>query len=337
MKQKSLWILVLSWIPQVFFVRYCQQHPQWVQAFYSQKFYPNWQALRTEFFDRWTISLGDLLYILCLITTLGLLWLHGKKAIHYPLKTSFSCLALLAVLHAFFQLGWGLNYYQEPLSKTLNLPKSYTDWELEQTTYKVMQRLHALHSQLVASDSVQVGFPKENKAYLTLTDQGTAKASLWSLPLSYMGYAGYLNPFTGEAQVNDQLPTLALITTVAHEQAHQTGLAAENEANFQAFLTTSQHPDPYIRFAGFSFAFRYCWSALYQRDPDCATELAEDLHPGIKKDFLMLQEFWQTYQNPFQPWINRLYDQFLKANGQSQGVESYNQVVAFIINYEENF
>ena len=65
-----------------------------------------------------------------------------------------------------------------------------------------------------------------------------------------MGYGGYLNPFTGEAQINGQLPTLAFITTSAHEQAHQSGIAVKNEANFLAFLKTYKHANPYIRYAG---------------------------------------------------------------------------------------
>lgn len=337
MKQKTLWILVLSWIPQGFFMRYCQHHPDWIQQYYSQKVYQKWQSFRSIFFDPWPFSVGDLLYFLILISFLYWLLKKGKQAIRQPLQTGLQVLATLAVIHAFFQLGWGLNYYQTPLSRTLSLPTTYTEWELEQTTQKLMLRTHALHRQLSTVDSLQVEFPKEKKAYLTLTENSTTKTSMWSLLLSYMGYAGYLNPFTGEAQVNDRLPTLALITTAAHEQAHQRGIAAENEANFRAFLQTHQHPDPYIRFAAYSFAFRYCWIALYQRNPGCASELAQELRPGIKKDFQMLQDFWQGYQNPLQPYINSLYDRFLKVNGQQQGVQTYSQVVAFLIQYQEEF
>lgn len=337
MKQKTLWILVLSWIPQGFFVRYCQQHPDWIQQFYSHKAYQNWQFYRSSFFDLFPFSVGDLLYLIILIYFLYWMWKRGKKALRQPLLTSLRALAILAIIHAFYQLSWGLNYYQTPLSKKLSLPKTYTDWELEQTTRKLLERTHTLHQQLTTVDSLQVQFPQAKNAYFSLGEKSTAKASLWSLLLSYMGYAGYLNPFTGEAQVNDRLPTLALITTAAHEQAHQEGIAAENEANFKAFLKTYQHPDPYIRFAAYSFAFRYCWSALYLRNPGCAIDLGQQLRPGIKKDFQMLQNFWRDYQNPLQPYINSLYDHFLKANGQKKGVQTYSQVVAFLIQYQEEF
>lgn len=333
MKQKTLWILALSWIPQGFFMRYCQLNPLWVQQYYRQEFYQKWHALRAAFFDAIPFSLGDLCYAFCFLLFLGWLLLHGQKALKQLLQTSLNTLALLAVIHAFYQFSWGLNYYQQPLSNTLQIAENYTDLELELTTQKLIQRTHHLHSNLTKADSLQVVFPREKSAYLSSINNTNTKASLWSLPLSYMGYAGYLNPFTGEAHINDRLPTLILITTAAHEQAHQEGWAAENEANFQAFLHTYRHPDPYVQFASYSFALRYTWNALSQRNPGCAAELAQQLHPGIKKDFQMLQNFWKAYKNPIQPWINSFYDFFLKANGQKNGVQSYNQVVAFLIHY----
>ena len=36
-----------------------------------------------------------------------------------------------------------------------------------------------------------------------------------------MGFGGYLNPFTHEAQVNTLQPKLRVLTTACHEIAHQ--------------------------------------------------------------------------------------------------------------------
>jgi capsule polysaccharide export protein KpsC/LpsZ len=43
----------------------------------------------------------------------------------------------------------------------------------------------------------------------------SVKKSLLSLPLTYMGFAGYLNPFTNEAQVNDKIPMYNFPTTTS--------------------------------------------------------------------------------------------------------------------------
>src|SRR5690606_30790577 len=86
--------------------------------------------------------------------------------------------------------------------------------------------------------------------------------SLYSTPLSYMGFAGYLNPFTGEAQVNSLLPKYNFATTAAHEMSHQIGYASESEANFIGYLASVSHEDAYIRYSGYSFALKYCLSTL---------------------------------------------------------------------------
>jgi hypothetical protein len=146
-----------------------------------------------------------------------------------------------------------------------------------------------------------------------------------------MGYAGYLNPFTLESQVNKHIPKLNYITTLAHEMAHQLGIGAENEANFIAFSTTINHSDPFIQYSGYSFAFQYCYVELYKANPEKAKELITRLNPGIIKNFRALSAFWQKYQNPLEPYLKKGYDSYLKANGQALGIQSYNAMVALVI------
>ncbi len=51
-----------------------------------------------------------------------------------------------------------------------------------------------------------------------------------------MGFAGYLNPITNEAQVNALIPKNNYPATICHEIAHQVGIASESEANFVGYL-----------------------------------------------------------------------------------------------------
>ena len=148
-----------------------------------------------------------------------------------------------------------------------------------------------------------------------------------------MGYAGYLNPFTLESQVNKRLPKHSYITTSAHEMAHQLGFASESEANFIAFYTSIKNSDPFIQFSGISFALRYCYGELYKANPNRARKIIAQLHTGILKNFQQLSNFWKTYQNPFEPYIKKGYDSYLKANGQKKGILSYNDMVSLVIAY----
>ena len=146
-----------------------------------------------------------------------------------------------------------------------------------------------------------------------------------------MGYSGYLNPFTLEAQVNNKIPMISYLTTIAHEQSHQDGIALENESNYWAFKKTSTNRNSYIKFAGYSFALRYCLSDLYSINPIKAKILANKISPGVKKNFNAINKFWSNYKNPFEPFFKKTYDIFLKINSQKSGIKSYNEMVSLVV------
>ena len=51
------------------------------------------------------------------------------------------------------------------------------------------------------------------------------------------------------------------------------------------------------------------------------------------KDFKASTDFWKSYSNPFEPLIKKGYDTYLKTNKQTEGINSYNQVIGLLINY----
>ena len=55
----------------------------------------------------------------------------------------------------------------------------------------------------------------------------SAKPSLFSYIGNYLGYTGYYNPFTGEAQVNTTVPLFIQPFTTCHEMGHQLGYYAK--------------------------------------------------------------------------------------------------------------
>ena len=93
-----------------------------------------------------------------------------------------------------------------------------------------------------------------------------------------MGFSGYLNPITNEAQVDGLIPEFKFPTTASHEAAHQIGYAAENEANFIGFLAASHHPDTYFRYSGYAFGLRHCLAELYRREPEMYSDLISTLN-----------------------------------------------------------
>jgi hypothetical protein len=164
----------------------------------------------------------------------------------------------------------------------------------------------------------------------------SVKSSLMSLLQTYIGTGGYLNPLTGEAQVNDRIPKTGYPTTICHEMAHQIGFAAENEANFVGFIAANYNDDVFFKYASYRMAFGYCISELKKRDRKLTKELWKTLHIGVGKDFNASYQFWRNYKNPFEPLVKKGYNAYLKANKQDKGIASYSDVVNLFIHYFEN-
>ena len=77
----------------------------------------------------------------------------------------------------------------------------------------------------------------------------SVKFSFYGYLANYLGFSGYYNPFTGEAQVNTTVPRFVQPFTTCHEIGHQLGYAKEKEANFCGFLATKSSPDPAFRYS----------------------------------------------------------------------------------------
>lgn len=348
MKHKGVTFgLNLLLLLQGVFLWWCKNHPEWIEAYYARGYYPHHYELQKWFFKALPFSLGDVLYGLVIVLVIRALYLGLKKRPFRIVSGFFSLTAGLSLLSLIFHLSWGLNYYRIPLHQQLNYETKYDEESLSHTLQALIEVSNQFQIRLTENDTVPVSIPYTKDQILAMITkefrfesefqylQPHAKNALWSIPLSYMGYAGYLNPFTLESQVNKGLPELSYITTTAHEMAHQLGIAAENEANFIAFYVTINHSNPFIQFAGYTFALRYTYSELFKANPEKAKTMIKKLHPGIFKNFSTLSDYWKKYENPFEPYLKKGYDSYLKANGQAQGIQSYNEMVALVIAYHK--
>lgn len=344
MKKVKIFLTLLI-VPQWVILTVLKQNPQWIEFYYSNGLYPQLFRFKHFFFNTLPISFGDLFYgtvsILALIAIVR--WIQTPEKKIQPILLNWGAASSILIL--FFHLNWGFNYYRIPLNKKLNYSLKYNEEELTNTVNFLIETCNTLHDELSENDSLAITIPYTNKQLnelikvdYSIGDKKTlilpsAKSSLWSTLLSYMGYAGYLNPLTLESQVNSKIPKISLVTTIAHEMAHQVGYAAENEANFIAFTNTIQNKDRYIQYAGYTFALRYCYAEFSQVNPQAAKEKIKTIQPGILKNFTEINTFWKAYTNPFEPFLKKGYDSYLKANGQKSGIQSYNEMVAYVIKH----
>ena len=314
----------------------------WIDSLYANWAYPLIFKSREWFFSSFPFSIGDFLYVSIIV----LLFIQLKKLFGKHWKDALLLLFVSAtVLFTWFQLSWGINYYRTPMREQFSAEEKYSEKELINLTEFFADRSNELHAKLSKEDSLAieleddtVGLIKRMQLAYSVSDNvGRVKVSLFSIPLSYMGFSGYLNPFTLEAHINGRIPKIDLPITIAHEMAHQHGYAAENEANFIGFLNAYNHPDLDIQYAASLFGFRYCYAELRKVNPTKAKEIAQTLRSGIFLNFAASTAFWKAHQNPLEPLFKKSYDNYLKANNQSLGIQSYNQVVSLLLQqFKEN-
>ncbi len=270
---------------------------------------------------------------------------HWKKNIHLLLSG-------VAVLYFSFHLLWGFNYYRQPLFEKMKIERDYTDADLLLFTKKLIAKTNATQFQITQNKNAKIVFPYSQEhviqmnlnGYRTLASEYfffnyselSAKKSLFSLPLTYMGFGGYLNPFTNEAQVNYLMPMYNSPTTSCHEIAHQMGYASESECNFIGFMASVKNNDLHFKYSGYSFALRYCLANWQVRNEVVYKQLLQTVHPGILKNYDESDAFWKTYETPIETGFHLFYDTFLKWNQQKEGMEGYSKFVNLMVNYYQN-
>ena len=177
--------------------------------------------------------------------------------------------------------------------------------------------------------------PKELKEFQY--QNKSIKASLLSYPLSYMGFGGYLNPFTHEAQVNTLKPKFNSPMTTCHEMAHQTGIGSESECNFIGFIAAIKNEDLYFQYSAYNFITRYCLGNLEKIEEGKSESFLKKINKGVIKNFDENEDFWKSYHTPIDTFFEYFYDNFLKLNQQKDGLESYSKFVGLMIGYESKF
>lgn len=349
MKKKSVAILAVLLPLQIVAVRILSRYPDFVEQWYSKIIYPEISGNLRRGLSWIPFSLGDLLYTFLGILVIRWLFHRIQQGFKHPGRWITHAMAGLSVLYACFNLFWGLNYYRPPLHQTLEIAHDYNTQELLALTRQLVEQSNSLQVEITGDDSTKVVVPYSKSQLLDLALEGfthlqkdfpqlqykhpSLKRSLYSIPLTYMGFNGYLNPFTNEGQVNTQIVPYRIPTTASHEIGHQLGFAAENEANFIACLATMNHPDVYFRYSGYTFALSYSLSELGRRDPELAAEVLGTIHEGVLENYREVQQFWEAHKNPFEPVFMFTYNSYLKANNQADGMKSYSYVVALLVNY----
>ena len=158
----------------------------------------------------------------------------------------------------------------------------------------------------------------------------TVKPLLLSEGFGYLGITGVYVCLTGESSVSRAEYPASLSFTMCHELAHSLAFAAEDEANFCAFLACEQSPSPILRYSGYYNAFVYCYNALHKADPAAAQSLWSACSEEVLHDCRVHVEYNQQYEGKVQDAAQKVNDTYLKAFHE-EGVQSYGLVADYLI------
>ena len=346
---KSKYFLPLFLVVQILFLKIIAYFPEAVERYYSTGLFPHLSRFSRIALGYIPFSIGDCLYFGLIVLLVRWFWINRKSWRTNWKNNSLQLIGFVSVFYFFFHLFWALNYYRQPLFEKLKIEKEYSDADLLAFTQQLILKTNAVHRQLTNDDRKAVLFPYTLEQEFTMNQVGynnlakkhpffnyqdlSVKKSLFSVPLTYMGFGGYLNPFTNEAQVNYLLPRYSSPMTTSHEMAHQIGFASESECNFIGFLACVKNDDLYFKYSGYSFALRYCLHNWQLRDEAVYLNLIQIINPGILANYKETDDFWNQYDSFIDKGFHAFYDSFLKINQQKDGINSYSKFVDLMVNY----
>jgi len=297
-------------------------------------------------------SLAEAILIMIPVTFALLLVYSFKLSADTVKSTRFiiTVMSLIPTLYCLFILGFGTGYYTSPIDQKLGLErKDVSADELYYTSMIIGEELNKLTEEInfiTESSSVSPYSVRETsdficEAYEKIYSEYEFISPLWSRvkpivlsePMTYTHIGGVYTFFTGESNVNTNFPDYTIPYTIAHELAHQRGIAREDEANFVAYLVCISSDDPYIRYSGYLNMYEYVISALYSADPELYSQTISCLDIEIRYDMYAFSKFFDKYRDSVAADISgAVNDTYLKLQG-TEGSRSYGLVVDLTVAY----
>ena len=338
------------WLPSL-----ASRHPFTVEKLYSRGIYPyisralgGFTALLgfsvAEFFVYFVI-LGVLIAVIANVVGL----IRRKKSPAAFLSFLLSLAIFAGVMLNLFYILWGFNYSRPTLYQLAGLEvKARPDEELQALCHKLSADANELRKSVPEDESrvfhisdYRKYFNKIPAAYERLSQSNPlfagrvypAKGVMASEGMSWAGICGIFMPFTAEANVNTHQPSLLLLSSAAHENAHSLGFAREDEANFIAYLACISSEDSSIRYSGAMLALINCGNALYKSAPDKAAALRETYSDAVLRDIAAYNQYWDRYEGQVEEAFDSINDSYLKFNLQKSGVKSYGMMVDLMLAY----
>lgn len=298
-------------------------------------------------------SLGEVLIICApVILVVVIIAAAKRKGARSKIKFLAGLLAFLSIFYSMYVFTLGVGYHRtkitsrldiasaevnsDSLVKTLTALKNECELLLDEINYEHTGSSVADMSFEEICDDILVGYERLEMDYPELNIKNfdsRAKQVYFSNVMTSFEISGVYTFFTGESNVNVYYPDYGMPFTMAHELAHQRGIARENEANFVAFLVCIRADSAYVRYSAYMNMFEYVASALSRTDNELFREIYLETDVRIRNEISAFNKFYYEHKNELMSKISDyMNDNYLKASG-TEGIISYGLVVELCVAY----
>lgn len=267
-----------------------------------------------------------------------------------------SLLCIGSLVYFMLVLGCSINYYRKPVAEYLGLAvRASSVEELSALHVELAERTNAVREQLELENESGVFLLSVNHRELAgLCDEAfdalameydvfhgvypRPKAVMFSAVMSKTELTGVYVPFTMEANVNVDIPDYSIASTMCHELAHLRGFIREDEANYISYLACMASESLELQYSGLMEALILTGNALYAKNRELYYEQRAGYSDAVNRDLAANSAYWaQFHDTKISNTTEKLNDSYLKANNQSDGVQSYGRMVDLLLaEYRKN-
>jgi len=355
-KLKRLWILLLFPLA-LLLLAIAKRSVYFTEEIFAKGIFHVYSQLYSSVTGLLPFSLAEMGILIGIVAVPALIvwrivvYIKGKgRRVYLITADLISLLCIGSVVYFMLVLGCSVNYYRKPVAEYLELTvRDSSTEELHALHTELAERTNAVRKQLVTEDDTGVYCLSVSEselaklcdeAYDILSEEyiifhggySKPKRVLFSAVMSKTELTGVYVPFTMEANVNVDIPDYSIASTMCHELAHLRGFIREDEANYISYLACLASDSLEVQYSGLMEALILSGNALYSKNPDLYYEVRAKYDDGVNRDLVANSEYWAQFHNTkISNTTEKLNDTYLKANNQSDGVQSYGRMVDLLL------
>ena len=311
---------------------------------YARRAYPVIQANLTTISNQSPIALIDVGLVILIVILIATWVVSVRRAKKRRLRgignALVSTITIAAVIYLWFLFTWGLNYARPSLESRLPYDASrVTPQAVRALAEFAIEKANDTHDAAHAAGFPAIDAmpqPLVNAIQEVERELGRPRTTVMARPRSSLlspffrasSVSGMCDPFFLETLLNPDLTGPERPIVLAHEWAHLSGYAPEDDASFVGLLAALRAGPAAEYSAWLDLAF----TAVNQLQPVTQKLVLENLAAGPRRD---QKAIYDRIVGARVALVDRAawatYDQVLRSQGVEEGVQSYSRVVELVL------